>query len=52
MILEIDGRAMKSNDDVLRIVRERQAGDTVSVTIERGSERKVVRVTLGDLPNS
>jgi S1-C subfamily serine protease len=52
VIVEIDGRGITSNDDVLRIVREHQAGGTLSVTIERGSEHLVLRVTLGDLPNT
>ena len=52
VIVEVDGHAITSNDDVLRIVREHQAGDTLPVTIERGSERLALRVTLGDLPNT
>ena len=52
VIVVVDGHRVTTNDDVLRIVRRHQPGDTLSVTVQRGRERKTLRVTLGDLPNT
>ena len=52
VIVGVDGKAMASNDDVLRVVREHVPGDKLSVTIVRGSQSKTLEITLGDLPNT
>jgi S1-C subfamily serine protease len=50
VIVAIDGRAMRSADDVVRFVSEKLPGETAAVTILRGDERRVVRVRLGSRP--
>jgi S1-C subfamily serine protease len=52
VIFVVDGHRVTSNDDVLRIVRRHQPGDTLSVIVRRGSMNKTLEVTLGDLPSA
>jgi S1-C subfamily serine protease len=52
VMVVVDGHRVTTNDDVLRSVRRHQPGDTLAVTVQRGSERKTLQVTLGDLPNA
>ena len=52
VMVVVDGHRVTSNDDVLRIVRRHQPGDTLSVTVRRGSANKTLEVTLGDLPSA
>ena len=52
VIIVVDGHRVTSNDDVLRIVRRHQPGDTLSVTVQRGRAQKTLTVTLGELPNA
>ena len=52
-MIEVDGQRVTSNDDVIRIVRKHQPGDSLTVVvIRRGNDRKTFKVTLGDLPNA
>ena len=46
IITSIDGTTMGSADDVILAVRSHNIGDTVSVTVMRGSEEKTFEVTL------
>jgi S1-C subfamily serine protease len=50
VIVSIDGRAMRSADDVVRLVGEKLPGETAAVTVLRGGERRIVRVRLGSRP--
>jgi 2-alkenal reductase len=50
VIVAIDGRVMRSADDVVRLVGEKLPGQISALTILRGGERKVVRVRLGARP--
>jgi putative serine protease PepD len=52
VIVEVEGVSVKSNDDVVRIVRRHRPGDSLRVVVLRGDERKTFEVTLGDLPNA
>jgi putative serine protease PepD len=52
VIIVVDGHRVTSNDEVLSIVRRHQPGDKLSVTVQRGREKKTLTVTLGDLPNT
>jgi S1-C subfamily serine protease len=52
VIVDVNGRRVTSNDDVLRIVRRHQPGDRLQVTIVRGRARLTLTVALGDLPNA
>ena len=46
VVKSIDGKAVESNDELLSILEDRKAGDTVKVGIERDGQRRTVEVTL------
>jgi len=46
VIIEMNGTAIRSGDDLVRFVREQKVGDQVSITVLRGSERVVINATL------
>jgi S1-C subfamily serine protease len=50
VIVAIDGRVIRSADDVVRFVSEKLPGDTAAVTVLRSGERRVVPVRLGSRP--
>ena len=52
VVIELDGQRVRSNDDVVRIVRRHRPGDTLSVIVVRNDQAKTFKVTLGDLPNA
>jgi len=52
VMIEVDGVGVRSNDDVVRIVRKHRPGDSLRVVVLRGDEQKTFEVTLGDLPNA
>jgi S1-C subfamily serine protease len=47
VIVEIDGEAVDTSDEVRAAVRSHEPGDRIEITIERNGERQVVRATLG-----
>jgi S1-C subfamily serine protease len=47
VIVEIDGEAVTTSDDVRAKVRGHEVGDRIEITIERDGERQVLRATLG-----
>ncbi len=50
LIVAIDGKPVKSADDVVREVAARIPGETATLTIVRGGTRRDVRVELGSRP--
>ena len=50
VIVAIDGKPVRSADDVVREISERLPGETVSVSIVRDGDQKLVRVRLGSRP--
>jgi serine protease Do len=52
VMIEVDGQRVRSNDDVVRIVRRHQPGDSISVLVLRNDQTRTFKVTLGDLPNA
>ena len=50
VIVAIDGKSVRSADDVVREISERLPGQAVAVTIVRDGDRKLVRVRLGSRP--
>lgn len=50
VITSIDGRAVDSPEDVVRIVSRKAPGDKVEVEFERGGRAQSVTVTLGTRP--
>jgi S1-C subfamily serine protease len=50
VIVEIDGRPVRDQDDVSSVVNSHQPGDSVRVVVERGGERRTLTVELGTQP--
>jgi S1-C subfamily serine protease len=50
VIVAIDGRVVRSAEDVVRQVAEKLPGQTVALTVVRGNTRNVIRVELGERP--
>ncbi|GBD46030.1 Putative serine protease HtrA [bacterium HR41] len=50
VIVEIDGRRVRSAEDVTAIIGERSPGDTVRIVYYRGRERRTTQVELGTRP--
>jgi S1-C subfamily serine protease len=50
VVVEIDGRKVRSMDDVIRVVNAKQPDDEVTLELLRGSDRRTVKVKLGDRP--
>jgi S1-C subfamily serine protease len=52
IITKIAGKEIRTKDDLQAAVADRRSGDTVKVTLWRGSKVKTVEVTLGERPNT
>ena len=52
VIVAIDGKPVRSADDVVREISERLPGETVALSIVRGEDEKLVRVKLGSRPTA
>ena len=52
VIVAIDGRPVRSADDVVREISERLPGQTVAVSIVRDDDRRSVRIRLGSRPTA
>ena len=52
IIVAIDGKPVKSMDDVVASVRTHQVGDKLSVTFYQGSSKKTAQVTLAEKPTT
>jgi len=51
-ITQIDGRAVKSSDDVSAAVAARKPGEQAKVTVVRGGDRRTLTVPLGTRPDT
>ena len=52
IITEIDGKTLKSMDELIEIVQGSKPGDELELTILRGGDEKTADVTLGTQPDS
>lgn len=52
VIVQLDGKAVNSTDDLSKILLQHKPGDTVAVKIYRGSQQLSMNVTLGELSAS
>jgi S1-C subfamily serine protease len=52
LIVGIDGRPVRSADDVVSAVAGKQPGDTIEVEIYRGDDKRTVEVELGERPEA
>jgi len=52
IITALDGKQVASMEDVIDFVNGAEPGEDVEVTLHRGSEEKMVTLTLGDRPAS
>jgi S1-C subfamily serine protease len=48
IIVAIDGRPLRSNDDYLSLLEKHKVGDTITVTLRRGDEDREVEVRLSE----
>ena len=49
-IIALDGDAVRDQSDLLRLLRAHRPGDTVTLSVVRGNERRQVRIELGEAP--
>jgi photosystem II stability/assembly factor-like uncharacterized protein len=52
VITAIDTKEIKTNDQIIRILRIKQPGETITVTVKRGDDNKDIVVKLGERPGS
>ncbi|HEY6729704.1 MAG TPA: trypsin-like peptidase domain-containing protein [Solirubrobacterales bacterium] len=52
IITEVNGKKVKSMDEMIEIVQESKPGDTLKLTILRSGQEKTADVTLGTQPKS
>jgi S1-C subfamily serine protease len=50
IVVALDGRPVREEDDLSRMLVEHRPGDRVALTVLRGVERREVTVTLGERP--
>jgi S1-C subfamily serine protease len=50
VVLEADGRPLRSADELRAAVREKEPGDRMELEVRRGGETETITVTLGRLP--
>ena len=51
-IVDLDGRAIKSPEDLSNIVLEFKPGQRIKLTVERGGDRRTIEVQLGTRPDA
>jgi len=49
ILVDVDGTAIRSNDDFLAIMDRHQAGDKIKVTYARNKEKHTVQITIQEL---
>jgi S1-C subfamily serine protease len=52
IITEVDGKQLKSMDELIELIQESKPGDQLQLTILRGDKEKTAEVTLGTQPKS
>jgi S1-C subfamily serine protease len=52
VLVAIDGKKVKSMDDVIGVVSSKKPGDEVTLELRRGEEKRSAKVKLGDRPAS
>lgn len=52
LIVEVDGKEIRSSQDVPAAISDNEPGDSVEIVFYRGDERKTVEVELGKRPSS
>jgi S1-C subfamily serine protease len=50
IVLKADQRDVKTNDELIRYIREKKPGDTILLNVFRNGKSEDVRVTLGERP--
>jgi S1-C subfamily serine protease len=51
LIVAVDGKSMKSANDVVQAVAAKQPGDTIEVEYYRGKDKRSIEVKLGERPD-
>ncbi|MDZ4168419.1 MAG: trypsin-like peptidase domain-containing protein [Coriobacteriia bacterium] len=50
VVVTLDGKPVRSMDDLILLVRRKQVGDTVSLELNRGGQKVTTDVVVGDKP--
>ncbi len=51
IITEVDGKALVNDSDLGQALNSHKPGDTVTLTVLRGTQKMSVKVTLGTMPS-
>lgn len=51
IIVNVDGKAIKTNADVAAAIEDDKVGETIQITVQRRGDSKTLRVKLGRRPN-
>jgi S1-C subfamily serine protease len=52
LVVEVDGRAIRSPDDVLRALEDRKVGDEIEIEYFRNGQRKTAKLELANRPRN
>jgi S1-C subfamily serine protease len=52
IVTAIDGKPVKTSDDLATLVEDKKPGDSVTLTVQRGAEKKELKVELGKRPSA
>jgi S1-C subfamily serine protease len=52
VVTEVNGKAVRTGDDLRAAIDARKPGDKITLTIERSGDERTVEVTLGERPTS
>jgi len=50
IVVKVDQHEVKTNDELIRYIREKKPGDTITLQIDRKGDLMDVKVTLGERP--
>lgn len=51
IIVNVDGKAIKTNADVAAAIEDNKVGETIQITVQRRGDSKTLRIKLGRRPN-
>lgn len=51
IITEVDGTAIQSDSGLAQVLNQHKPGDTITLTVLRGTQKLSVKVTLGEMPS-
>ena len=52
VITEVDGTPLTGESTLAQIINEHKPGDTLTLTVLKGTQQSTVKLTLGEMPSS